>query len=292
MDSYSSLWKIQKSLFINSFYILPQSSFFTTSPLYLLEGHKDTLSLKKVLNTQSWTFMNLQLLQYGQKFRKKPLLNFWTYFFANPDLLIIILSKKDFHFQNIRQIMSVLNGWFLNSLTFFNFSHMTPIGKHTYKRFLNLVSKNKVKQKVVLDLLNQRVVHHSLLRDFKNIVKNSGSLTQSDLILKLTSILYIYSYSSFKEWDFNSVRIFDKEMFNCLWKWACRRHNNKSKKWIQNKYFSRLTPTLWVFGCSEDALELKNKVLGSSQDQMNFLYLPRLSQVVFHLTKSLSKKFE
>lgn len=296
MHPYFYHRKIRKSLFMNSFYISRKSPFFITSVLYLLQGHKDNIQLKKVLKTKYWTSINSQLFEYGQKFRKKPLLSFWTYFFTNSDLFTLILSEKDFHFQNIPQVRAELNGWVLNSLTFLNFSNTKPKEKHLHQIFLNLnlVSKNKVKQKVVSYFLNQQRFRHSLLRDFKNRVKNSGSLTQSDLILKLTSLLYIYSYSFFNELDFNSVRLLDKEIFNCLWKWACRRHNNKSKKWIRCKYFSRLTPTLWVFGCSEDSLEfqLKNKVLANSPDGMNFLYLPRLSQVVFHLTRSLNKKLE
>jgi len=298
LDLSSNDRGIQKSLFINSFYTSRQLPF---SVLYLLEGAKDPPHFKKILKTKSWALMNLKLLPYGYKFPTKPLLNSWAYFFTNPDLLMLLLAENDYDFQNIhaRPIVGGWAEWFLSSLKFLNFSNITPKEKNLHNTFLNLnlLFKNKVKQKVVSDLLNHRVVQESLLRDFKYMVKNSGSLKQSDLILKLTSLLYIYSYCFLKDWDWNSVRRLDKEIFNCLWKWACRRHNNKSKKWIRSKYFSRLTPNLWVFGCSEEAVGFdlnnkNNKVLENSSGDVNFLYLPRLSQIVFHLTKGLSKKFK
>lgn len=296
IDAGAASWKIQRVLLINSCYMSRQLPFLKSSLLYLFESYPQNMYFKKVLKTKSWALVKLQLLQPGNKFWRKPFLNFWTYFFVNSNLLALLFWETDFHLQNIRPIMAAWSRWFLNSGTWLSFSSIKLSGKDLYQTFLSLdlSSKDKVKQKVVSEFLTGQVFYHSLLQDFKNIVKNSGSLTQSNLILKLTPLLYIYSYIFFKEWDFNTVRMLDREIFNCLWKWACRRHNNKSKKCIRSKYFYRLTPNRWVFGCSKETLEFKKKYSASSEDKLNFLYLPLLSQVLFHLhlTKGLSKKFE
>jgi hypothetical protein len=39
----------------------------------------------------------------------------------------------------------------------------------------------------------------------------------------------------------------DAILFQFLWKWAIRRHSNKSKNWIKNKYFHQIENQNWIF---------------------------------------------
>jgi RNA-directed DNA polymerase len=39
----------------------------------------------------------------------------------------------------------------------------------------------------------------------------------------------------------------DTQIFKHIWKWACRRHNNKSRKWIKDRYFHVINTRKWVF---------------------------------------------
>ena len=39
----------------------------------------------------------------------------------------------------------------------------------------------------------------------------------------------------------------DSILFQFLWKWAIRRHSNKSKNWIKNKYFHQIKNQNWIF---------------------------------------------
>ena len=39
----------------------------------------------------------------------------------------------------------------------------------------------------------------------------------------------------------------DDQIWNMLWKWAKRRHPNKSGAWITRKYFTTTTGQKWVF---------------------------------------------
>ena len=39
----------------------------------------------------------------------------------------------------------------------------------------------------------------------------------------------------------------DSQIFHALWRWAKRRHPNKGKRWIKNKYFRRDGNKAWAF---------------------------------------------
>jgi hypothetical protein len=67
-----------------------------------------------------------------------------------------------------------------------------------------------------------------------------------------------------------------------IWRCACRRHNNKSKKWIQSKYFFTLNKELWFFG----QMDTNSFVEPRTKDNVNFVYLPYYSQVSHFLTVS------
>jgi RNA-directed DNA polymerase len=47
-----------------------------------------------------------------------------------------------------------------------------------------------------------------------------------------------------------TFRKVDHAIFSTLWQWTKRRHPNKSKKWIKNKYFYQIGSRNWVF-CAE-----------------------------------------
>jgi hypothetical protein len=54
-----------------------------------------------------------------------------------------------------------------------------------------------------------------------------------------------------KDTKFFSKQIFlscDSFLFQFLWSWARKRHPNKSKSWIQKKYFHLISEKKWVFG--------------------------------------------
>ncbi|WP_083874355.1 group II intron reverse transcriptase/maturase [Dactylococcopsis salina] len=72
-------------------------------------------------------------------------------------------------------------------------------------------------QEQVIKILNP------LLRGFANYYRGAVS--------KRT-----FSYISYRVWHY-------------LWKWCCRRHPNKSKKWVANKYFGSYKGNHWTFMC-------------------------------------------
>ena len=114
------------------------------------------------------------------------------------------------------------------------------------------------------------------VKKVKQIIKINSSQTQENLIYKLTPYIlswcYLYRFS-LKKSDWNEL---DKVLSQFIWRWSCRRHNNKSKKWIQSKYFFTLNKELWFFGQI-----VKEPFAGSvkTKNNLNFVYLPFHGQI-------------
>lgn len=59
----------------------------------------------------------------------------------------------------------------------------------------------------------------------------------------------------------------DGMIFREIWKWAKRRHRNKSKTWIREKYFTQVGLRNWCFFCGKaKSDENKNLILRSASD--------------------------
>jgi RNA-directed DNA polymerase len=84
-------------------------------------------------------------------------------------------------------------------------------------------------------------------RKVDEIIKNSGTMTQDALIGQLNPVL--------RGWAEYHSPVVAKETFNTLdyhifwriWRWAKRRHPNKSINWIRKRYFRSIGERSWVF---------------------------------------------
>ena len=90
------------------------------------------------------------------------------------------------------------------------------------------------------------------LRNIKDALSESKQAKAIDIIKRLNPMIRgwgnYYRYSNAKE-TFNYV---DYRIWQMLWRWCLRRHNNKGKRWIRNKYFGRYGGREWVFGTDKD----------------------------------------
>lgn len=81
----------------------------------------------------------------------------------------------------------------------------------------------------------------------RTIDKENKTATQDLLIRKLNPVIrgwvnyhrYVVSADIFG--------LVDHRIFECLWKWACRRHKRKGRKWIANKYWHHIDNRTWTF---------------------------------------------
>jgi RNA-directed DNA polymerase len=86
------------------------------------------------------------------------------------------------------------------------------------------------------------------LQEINSIIKTTKAKTQDELIYKLAPKI--------RQWGLEYQNISTKKIFNycdyltlkMIWKWTCRRHPKKGRKWIKSKYFVTLNGKNWVFG--------------------------------------------
>jgi len=80
-----------------------------------------------------------------------------------------------------------------------------------------------------------------------DVLKRNKSAPQEAVISKLNPIITgwsnYFSHVVSKE-IYNKV---DHDVWNKIWKWACRRHPNKGLKWVKEKYFKKVGNKNWVF---------------------------------------------
>jgi RNA-directed DNA polymerase len=53
----------------------------------------------------------------------------------------------------------------------------------------------------------------------------------------------------------------DSQLFNSIWQWCCRRHPNKGRRWIKDKYFASIANRNWVFSTTYKNDEGKRNTL-------------------------------
>src|SRR5258706_7512572 len=87
----------------------------------------------------------------------------------------------------------------------------------------------------------------TFLTKIRETIDNSGSLTAGEMIQRLNQQIkgwtMYHRYAASKR-TFNYV---DHRIFQMVWHWCRRRHPNKSRKWIKEKYFQRDGHRHWVF---------------------------------------------
>lgn len=87
----------------------------------------------------------------------------------------------------------------------------------------------------------------SIYQKIRQVVKAHPTMNTAELIYKLNPI--IRGWANYHR-HVVSKRVFtqlDNKIFRLLWNWSKRRHPNKSKQWVKNKYFKPIGTRDWVF---------------------------------------------
>ena len=87
----------------------------------------------------------------------------------------------------------------------------------------------------------------SFLKKIRGIIKANKSAKQETLIRQLNPVIrgwvnyhrYVVSSEVFGYVDY--------QIYKCLWQWAKRRHKNKGRKWIADKYWHHIGNRVWTF---------------------------------------------
>jgi RNA-directed DNA polymerase len=87
----------------------------------------------------------------------------------------------------------------------------------------------------------------AFMHKVRAIITGATSITQGALIARLNPIIRgwaNYHRNQVAKDTFDKV---DSYIWERLWRWACRRHRNKSRRWVKQKYFPREGDRNWVF---------------------------------------------
>jgi RNA-directed DNA polymerase len=87
----------------------------------------------------------------------------------------------------------------------------------------------------------------TFLRKIREVIKSNKQATAGGLIVKLNPII--------RGWANHHRHVVSSAVFGkvghaihcCLWRWACRRHPGKGKRWVKAKYFGHFGTRIWVF---------------------------------------------
>jgi RNA-directed DNA polymerase len=88
---------------------------------------------------------------------------------------------------------------------------------------------------------------HTFLEKVRTVIKKNKTVTSTELIIKLNPIIRgwaLYHRHVVSSETFTAV---DDAIFKSLWQWAVRRHRNKGKKWVKQRYFTTRGEDNWSF---------------------------------------------
>jgi RNA-directed DNA polymerase len=111
------------------------------------------------------------------------------------------------------------------------------------------------------------------LEEIRNTIKNNAQIKQKDLILQLNREI--------REWRNYHKHVVardvfescDNEIFQALWKWALRRHKEKGKMWVKERYWHKLSNDNWVFYEEAEPLTKGNQRLIKLSNQRIIRYV-------------------
>lgn len=86
-----------------------------------------------------------------------------------------------------------------------------------------------------------------VINQFREIINKHRGVSQDVLISKLNPVITGWSNYHQGAVSRKAFEKVDHLLFQMLWKWATRRHDNKGKRWIKNKYWKVEGSKHWVF---------------------------------------------
>ncbi|MEO5358782.1 MAG: hypothetical protein H7844_16015 [Nitrospirae bacterium YQR-1] len=88
----------------------------------------------------------------------------------------------------------------------------------------------------------------AFLRKVRGIIKEYKTATVDNLIKMLNPVIRGWTNYHRHATARKTFSYVDNRIWHALWKWAKRRHHNKSVTWIKKKYFLSKYGRNWIFG--------------------------------------------
>ena len=87
----------------------------------------------------------------------------------------------------------------------------------------------------------------TFLQKVQKEIKERSSGSTYDLIQKLNPMIRGWAMYHRHVVAKASFKLVDTQIWKMLWKWALRRHRNKGKRWVKDKYFKLYKGRNWIF---------------------------------------------
>lgn len=111
----------------------------------------------------------------------------------------------------------------------------------------DFLGQNARKYKGKLLIKPSKINIKAFLKATHDVIRKNGMSKQEVLIRtlnpKIQGWVNYHRHVVSKE----TFSYIDNRIFKYLWNWSCRRHSNKSKNWIKNRYFQTAGNRHWVF---------------------------------------------
>ncbi|MCB1736279.1 MAG: group II intron reverse transcriptase/maturase [Gammaproteobacteria bacterium] len=108
---------------------------------------------------------------------------------------------------------------------------------------------------------------HSNLKSFlakvRDVIRRHRAVPASVLIANLNPVIRGWANYHRHVVSAETFKYVDYRIWKLLWKWARRRHQNRHKRWVKEKYFARFGSRSWVFHGIGSAGQLSKLVYAS-----------------------------
>jgi RNA-directed DNA polymerase len=97
---------------------------------------------------------------------------------------------------------------------------------------------------------------HTFLKGIRNWLKSHKAVAVENVIRHLNPILTGWANYYKNVNSKQTLAYVETEVWRTIWKWCLRRHQNKSKDWVQRKYFKHHQGVAWSFFATVPDLDL------------------------------------
>lgn len=96
----------------------------------------------------------------------------------------------------------------------------------------------------------------AFLNKVRDILRANKAVKQTEVIKALTPVIRGWANYHRTQMASKTFARCDHQVWQALWRWGCRRHPNKGKRWIKQRYFQRLKGRDWRFVDQDQVLPL------------------------------------
>nr|YP_009310721.1 group II intron maturase-specific domain protein [Oedocladium carolinianum]AOT84343.1 group II intron maturase-specific domain protein [Oedocladium carolinianum] len=258
-------------------------SFINYYEIYRFTNQKENVWKKKKIK---------QILQY-----QKELALAKRYTVYNSSIYPMISQSRDYFFKVRAKRLITFS--FFNQNIFSSFQLFKLIFSNIFKDkyslnfYKKLILQQKLKFYYYFSIKPSKSNIQKHLFQIHKIVKKSYNKTQEYLIYKLSKIIknWCFYYQSITSTIFS--KYLDYLTLQILWGWACKRHYQKSKKWIKRRYFYKfkfIYPKLNDFSLKIEKNFYKNQRIIFASKKTSFITWNRQNSTQILLQNLFDKK--